>query len=80
MVLPPGLYQKGMVISMKVILDRFEGNFAVVELEDLSTADLPRILIPGAKEGDVIDISIDHDETDRRARHISELMKQVFKK
>ena len=40
---------------MRLIIDRFEGDFAVVELEDRSTIDIPKKLIPkGAKEGDVL--------------------------
>jgi hypothetical protein len=58
---------------MKVIIDRFEGEFAVVELPDRSTAELPRVLVPGAKEGDVIHIEIDVEETQRR-RHAAKLL------
>ena len=64
---------------MKVTIDRFEGEFAVVELDNGATADMPCILIPdGAKEGDVIEIIIDAQETDLRKRRISQKLKNLF--
>ncbi len=63
---------------MTVILDRFEENYAVVELPDGDFVNLSRQLIPDAKEGDVITISIDEQETKERAKKIQSLMEQVF--
>ena len=41
-------------------IDRFEGDFAIVELEDKTFSNIPRIAIPlEAKEGSVIDVTID---------------------
>ncbi|NLY45741.1 MAG: DUF3006 domain-containing protein [Tissierella sp.] len=49
---------------MRIIIDRFEGEFAVVELEDKSFIDMPIELVPeGAKEGDIVEIQINHEET-----------------
>ena len=39
---------------MKVIIDRFEGNWAVVEIEKNKFAKMPEVLIPNGKEGDVV--------------------------
>ncbi len=63
---------------MKVILDRMEETFGVVELPDGSFADLPLSLIPDAKEGDVITITIDREETKKRSEKMQSLMEQVF--
>lgn len=64
---------------MKVIIDRFEGNYAIVELEDKSTVDMPKKLIPeGAKEGDVLSIEIDLEETNRRKERIKKLMDDLW--
>ena len=64
---------------MKVIIDRFEGDYAVVELPDLTVVDMPRSLIPeGAKEGDVLVIGIDPDETDKRKERIEKLMNDLW--
>ena len=38
----------------KYIIDRFEGEFAVLEKEDGGTIDVPKTQIPDAKEGDVV--------------------------
>ena len=41
----------------RLIVDRFEGEFVVVEMPGGNTIDLPRWLLPnGAKEGDVIQV------------------------
>lgn len=63
---------------MKVIIDRFEGDYAVVETEDKIMVNLPKLLIPGAKEGDVISISIDEEETKKRKDNISKLMDDLW--
>lgn len=64
---------------MKVIIDRFEGDYAVVELPDLTMVDMPISLIPeGAKEGDVLVIGIDPDETDKRKERIKKLMDDLW--
>lgn len=64
---------------MKVTIDRFEGEYAIIELPDMTFVDVPRVLFPLAQEGDVIDISIDSAETERRTVRIKGLMTQLFK-
>ncbi|MEQ8189104.1 MAG: DUF3006 domain-containing protein [Candidatus Eremiobacterota bacterium] len=65
---------------MKVIIDRFEENYAVVELSDKKTVDLPRELIPeGAEEGDVLDITVDYEETKKRKEEIADLVEDMWK-
>lgn len=63
---------------MKVIIDRFEGDYAVVEINKGKFANLPKELVPDAKEGDVIVITIDQDETEKRKEHVKDLMNQLF--
>jgi len=69
---------------LKVIIDRFEGDFAVCEREDRSMIDIEISKIPSkAKEGYVLDISddiitIDLEETERRKRKIEELTKDLW--
>ncbi|MBC8589793.1 DUF3006 domain-containing protein [Wansuia hejianensis] len=56
---------------MKVIIDRFEGEFALLELEDREIIDIPKRLLPEeAKEGDIIKIIIDEEETQKRKEQI----------
>ena len=64
---------------MKYIIDRFEGDFAVIELADGSRADMPRKLVPAAaKEGDTLRIEVDEEETKRREERIGRLMDSLF--
>lgn len=62
---------------MKVIIDRFEGEYAVVEYGKKEFALIPSVLLPCAKEGDVVDISVDKDETESRRSNIESLMKKL---
>jgi len=62
------------------IIDRFEGNFAVIEYEDI-TFNFPKELLPKeAKEGDVLkfNITIDREETEKRRKAIEDLAKDLF--
>lgn len=63
---------------MKVIIDRFEGKYAVVEVSEGIFENLPAVLVPGAHEGDVIDIRIDADETESRRTRINKLKERLF--
>lgn len=69
---------------MKVIIDRFEGNFAVCEKEDRTMMDIEKSKIPSiAKEGDVLNIfnnkiTIDLEETKKRKKEIEELTKDLW--
>ncbi len=64
---------------MNVIIDRFEGDFAVIQLEDRRIAKMPKQLIPvGAEEGTVITIAINQDETAKRQEGISRLIKDLW--
>ena len=69
---------------MKGIIDRFEENFAVVELEDNTVQNIPKELLPReAEEGTVIIIDgemiyIDKDETLERKKRIDELFDELF--
>jgi len=67
------------VISI-FIIDRFEGNWAVIEFEDI-TFNIPRSLLPkSAKEGDVIKISVSVDKnvTAARKNKIKKLVDELF--
>jgi len=63
---------------MKVIIDRFEKELAVVELENGEFQHLSKKLLPAmAAEGDVLVIEIDEAETERRRKRINELMNHL---
>ncbi|MDF2820631.1 MAG: hypothetical protein K0R15_1072 [Clostridiales bacterium] len=63
---------------MKVIIDRIEEEFVVVELSNGTFVNLPKVLLPGAKEGDVITIKIDMEETLLRKERIEKLMNPLW--
>ena len=65
--------------KMKVIIDRFEGEFAVVELPDRTTANMSvKLLEPGFKEGDIVEIRILQSETQSRKKAMDDLVKDLF--
>jgi len=64
---------------MKFTIDRFEGEFAVVELDDQTMENIPRrVLPPEVKEGDIISVVIDEAGTQKRREHIKKLMDDVW--
>lgn len=70
---------------MKVIIDRFEGKFAICEREDLEMMDIEIDKLPaGVKEGDILIITedsiiIDKEETKKRREEIKGLMDDLWK-
>lgn len=70
---------------MKVIVDRFEGDYAVCEKEDRTMMNIPKKDIIGvAKEGDVLQIegeqiTIDQEATENRKNEIADLVKGLWK-
>lgn len=69
---------------MKVVIDRFEGDYAVCEKENREMIDIKKDCIPKeAKESDVLDIQgdkiiIDINETEKRKKEIEELTKDLW--
>ncbi|MBW9149054.1 DUF3006 domain-containing protein [Clostridium sp. CM028] len=69
---------------MKIIIDRFEGLYAVCEKEDRTMIDIKRITLPSqAKEGDVLiinnnTITIDINETEKRRKEIQKLTEYLW--
>ncbi|MGO1469527.1 MAG: DUF3006 domain-containing protein [Tissierella sp.] len=64
---------------MKFTIDRFEGNFALVELENNDIIDISVSILPeGSKEGDVLKIIIDKEETEKRKKRIEEKFKKLL--
>lgn len=76
------MFKAGM--NMRLIIDRFEGDTAVCETEDLSHIYIQRGLLPeGAREGDVIEqvngqYKKDIKTTDERRSRISEKLKHLI--
>ena len=65
---------------MKLIIDRFEGDFAVVELPNGQMIDCPKVLFPdNAKEGSILNITVDEDATNEKLQMVTERMNRLFK-
>jgi hypothetical protein len=69
---------------MKVIIDRFEENFAVCEKEDEEMIKIEKSKLPlNSKEGDVIEINgenitFDEEETNARRERLRKLMDSLW--
>lgn len=64
----------------RLIIDRFESGFAVCEIDEGCFVNIPEKALPqGVKEGDVITISVDKSETEKRKEKIDNLMNSLFK-
>lgn len=63
---------------MDMIIDRIEGEIAVVELPDKSTVNISRRVLPeDAREGSVIRIIVDGEKTIERRDMIRDKMKKL---
>lgn len=62
-----------------MVIDRFEGDFAVVS-KNGALYNVPIKLLPdGAKEGDVICITISPSKTEEKRQEIKKKMSKIFK-
>jgi hypothetical protein len=67
------------VKELKFVIDRFEEEYAVVELENKDIVNIPiKILPKEVKEGDVIKILVDYEETAIREELIKEKFNNLF--
>lgn len=64
---------------MKVTIDRFEGDFALVELADRKMGRISKALLPsGIKEGDMVEITVATQATAAEEKKIHKLMGELF--
>jgi hypothetical protein len=72
-------------ILVKAVIDRFEGGYAVCEVEDMSIVKIDIVKLPQeAKEGDALEINgdvinIDISETQKRKKNIEKLAEDLWK-
>lgn len=63
------------------IVDRFEGDWAVIEFDGTKIFQLPRTLLPkDISEGDVLQIEVtkDSQETEKRRKEIENMTRNMF--
>lgn len=65
---------------MRIIVDRKEGLYFIVELPDGRMIEMPEELLPGAKEGMVFDITRNEEVEEERKGQISALFQKLKKK
>ena len=63
---------------MTFTIDRIEGNYLIVELENGKIINLPKELIPNAKENDIYAITLNRDEMKKRKNNINNLINDLF--
>ncbi len=70
--------------KVRAIIDRFEGEYAICELEDLRYINILKDKLPkNVKEGDVLllegeNIILDVEKTKQRSEYIKELTKDLW--
>ena len=78
------LYQMEQTLKQKVrndmtfTIDRIEDNYIIVELENGKTVDIPKELIPNAKENDIYTITLNESEMEKRKNNINNLINDLF--
>lgn len=64
---------------MRFTIDRFEEEFAIVELENGEIIEIPRSILPmEAKEGDIVSIAVEKTETEERKKRIQNKFDRLF--
>ena len=63
---------------MTITIDRIEDNYLIVELENGKIINLPKELIPNAKENDIYTIILNKDEMKKRKNNINNLINDLF--
>ena len=70
---------------MRVVIDRFEGDYAICEKEDRTMIDIKKSELPSdCKEGDILFIEenvirVDKVATEKRRKEIEDLTKNLWK-
>ena len=65
---------------MRLIIDRFEKESAIVELEDGSFSEMPRICLPDdAAQGSIVEIKTLCEETRKRRSEMRTKMTGLFR-
>ena len=65
---------------MRLIVDRFENEWAMVELEDGRLAGMPKICLPDdVTEGSIVEIRTICEETEKRRSEMRAKMTSLFR-
>ena len=64
---------------MEVIIDRFETDYAIIELPNGNAIQAPRDLFPFAIEGDIFTISKNDSKSNERRKYLQEKFDKLKK-
>ena len=65
---------------MRYIVDRFENEYAIVELDNGEFIDIPKkVLPPDVSEGSIIEVTTLSDETNVRRTEMKKKMNSLFR-
>ena len=65
---------------MRYIVDRFENEYAIVELDNGEFIDIPKkVLPPDASEGSIVEVTTLSDETNVRRTEMKKKMSSLFR-
>ncbi len=62
----------------RLTVDRIEGGKVVLENDDGKTAPVDAFLLPEVSEGDILEISVNHDETEKRRASVQERVNRLW--
>lgn len=65
---------------MRIIINRMEGKIAVCELENGELLHVPSRIFPNVSEGDVIDIKVNQELTEKLKKQNSGRLRSLFNK
>ena len=63
---------------MRLVIDRFEADYAILIDDNENSYNIDKRLFKDNKEGDIIYITYDKDETERQKDKINKLVNKLF--
>ena len=64
---------------MEAVVDRIENDIIIIELTDRTKLKFSKELLPEAKEGDILTISVMNKKTEKRKKEMEERMNSLWK-
>ena len=64
---------------MEYVVDRIENDMVLLEMPDGDCVDVPRKLLPDAKEGDIVNITVDSQKTEKRKEELEKRANRLWK-
>lgn len=65
---------------MKIVIDRFESDYAIIEMQNGERLSVPKKLFDGAKEGDTVEITVIGKEKKQSTHSLFENLRKKSEK